>query len=129
MEEKERIWRELDEVVEIIPREERVVICGDLNGHVGEGNTGDEQAMSRFGVKERNLVSVSGGGFIKERNRNGYGENPLTKEGRTQILSLCFNKDRGQAIFPHCTLQLSRLLNESIQLFSLGFSCVSLPGL
>lgn len=46
MEEKERIWRELDEVVEIIPREERVVICGDLNGHVGEGNTGDEQAMS-----------------------------------------------------------------------------------
>ncbi|KAK3508165.1 hypothetical protein QTP70_015364, partial [Hemibagrus guttatus] len=55
LEEKERFWSELDEVMEIIPTGERVVIGVDFNGHVGEGNTGDEEVMGKFGVKERNL--------------------------------------------------------------------------
>ncbi|KAK3565745.1 hypothetical protein QTP86_015006 [Hemibagrus guttatus] len=46
LEEKERFWSELDEVMESIPTGERVVIGADFNGHVGEG---------KFGVKERNL--------------------------------------------------------------------------
>ncbi|KAK3559970.1 hypothetical protein QTP86_033667, partial [Hemibagrus guttatus] len=54
LEEKERFWSELDEVMESIPTGERVVIGADFNGHVGEGNTGDE-VMGKFGVKERNL--------------------------------------------------------------------------
>ncbi|KAK3564250.1 hypothetical protein QTP86_011970 [Hemibagrus guttatus] len=55
LEEKERFWSELDEVMESIPTGERVVIGADFNGHVGEGNTGDEEVMGKFGVRERNL--------------------------------------------------------------------------
>ncbi|MCJ8749442.1 hypothetical protein PDJAM_G00176250 [Pangasius djambal] len=55
LEEKERFWSELDEVIESIPMDERVVIGADFNGHVGEGNTDDEEVMGKFGVKERNL--------------------------------------------------------------------------
>ncbi|KAK2889870.1 hypothetical protein Q8A73_018170 [Channa argus] len=54
LEEKEKFWSELDEVMQSIPRGERVVIGADFNGHVGEGNRGDETVMGRFGVQDRN---------------------------------------------------------------------------
>ena len=31
-----------------------LVIGGDFNGHVGEGNRGDENVMGRYGGKARN---------------------------------------------------------------------------
>ncbi|KAK3519797.1 hypothetical protein QTP70_004955 [Hemibagrus guttatus] len=65
LEEKERFWSELDEVMESIPTGERVVIGADFNGHVGEGNTGYEEVMGKFGVKERNLEGQTVVDFAK----------------------------------------------------------------
>ena len=36
-----------------ILKEERLVRGADLNCHVGEGNSGDEDVMSRYGLGER----------------------------------------------------------------------------
>ena len=54
MEERDKFWTALDEVVESIPKEEIVVIGADFNGHVGEGNRGDENVMGRYGYMARN---------------------------------------------------------------------------
>ncbi|KAF7688136.1 hypothetical protein HF521_014142 [Silurus meridionalis] len=53
--EKKRFWSELDEVVDGVPRKERLANKADINGHVGEGNKGDEEVMGRYGQKERNV--------------------------------------------------------------------------
>ncbi|KAK3518309.1 hypothetical protein QTP86_020982 [Hemibagrus guttatus] len=76
LEEKERFWSELDEVMESIPTGERVVIGADFNGHVGEGNTGDEEVMGKFGKREEHRVTYKSGGrrtqvdYILCRRRN-----------------------------------------------------------
>ena len=54
MEYKEDFWSELDEVVESVSKDERVVIGADFNGHVGEGNKEDEEVMGRYGLNKRN---------------------------------------------------------------------------
>ena len=53
-EEKEALWLDLDETVEKIPKNERIVVGADLNGHVGEGNNGDKECMSRHELGKRN---------------------------------------------------------------------------
>ncbi|KAF7710698.1 hypothetical protein C0J45_1885 [Silurus meridionalis] len=55
MGEKEKFWSELDEVVESVPRNERLVIGADFNGHVGERNRCDEAVMVKYGLKEKNV--------------------------------------------------------------------------
>ena len=42
MEEKNDFWKDLDELIESVSKQERIVLGADVNGHVGEGNTGDE---------------------------------------------------------------------------------------
>ena len=53
-EEKEDFWTDLDEVTNRIKEEESLVIGADLNGHVGEGNKGDEEVIGKYGLAERN---------------------------------------------------------------------------
>ena len=54
MEEKNYFWEDLDRLIESISKEERIVLGADHNGHVGEGNIGDEEIMGRYGAETRN---------------------------------------------------------------------------
>ena len=66
-EEKETFWLDLDETVEKIPRNERIVVGAYLNGHVGEGNNGDEECMGRHGLGKRNNEGQAVVDFAKRR--------------------------------------------------------------
>lgn len=50
MEVKGNFWSELDNKAKGLTNEERLIIGTDFNGHVDEGNLGDEEVMGRFGV-------------------------------------------------------------------------------
>ena len=41
-------------MIESVSKQESIVLGADLNGHVGEGNTGDEEIMGRYGVETKN---------------------------------------------------------------------------
>ena len=83
-EEKDKFWTDLDEVVESIPKEERLVIGADFNGHVGEGNRGDDNVMGRYGDKARNAEGQMLTRGFRDTNGNGCGEHVFQKEGGTQ---------------------------------------------
>ena len=51
-EEMEAFWLDLDETVEKIPKNERIVVRADLNVHVGKGNNGNEECIGRHGLRE-----------------------------------------------------------------------------
>ena len=41
-------------MIESVSKEKKIVLDADLNEHVGEGNTGDEEIMGRHGAGTRN---------------------------------------------------------------------------
>ena len=49
-EENEEFWKNIDETVNDIRRKERIFVGADLNGHVGEGNAGDDEVMGKYGL-------------------------------------------------------------------------------
>ena len=51
-EEKEAFWLDLDETVEKISKNEKIVVRVDLNVHVGKVNNGDKECMGRHGLRE-----------------------------------------------------------------------------
>ena len=54
MEEKNDFWEDVDGLIESVSKQERIVLGADLNGHVSEGNIGDEEIMGRYGAGTRN---------------------------------------------------------------------------
>ncbi|XP_021974852.1 uncharacterized protein LOC110869960 [Helianthus annuus] len=52
--EKREFWDCLDAVVGAIPREERIVIGGDFNGHIGKDSDGFPSVHGGFGFGDRN---------------------------------------------------------------------------
>ena len=65
-EEKKAFWLDRDETVEPIPKNERIVVGADLNGHVGEGNNGDEECMGRHGLGKKNNEGQAVVNFAKK---------------------------------------------------------------
>ncbi|XP_065654617.1 uncharacterized protein LOC136081244 [Hydra vulgaris] len=82
-EEKEEFWRDLDEVVLQVPIEERIILGADFNGHVGEGNSGNEEVMCKFEVKERNTEGQMAVDFAK-RIKMAVVNTYFKKKGRAQ---------------------------------------------
>ncbi|KAK3564702.1 hypothetical protein QTP86_024835 [Hemibagrus guttatus] len=68
VEEKERFWSELDEVIESINTGERVVIGVDFNGHVGEG-------VKDRNREEKQVVEAEKGGMLLRAVQDLYGNN------------------------------------------------------
>ena len=54
MEEKNDFCEDLNGLIEGVSKQERIVLGADLNGHVGEGNIGDEEIMGKYDVGTRN---------------------------------------------------------------------------
>lgn len=65
MEEKGDFLSKLDEVVLRVPKEERVLIGADFNGHVGEGNRGDGWVR----CQEKECGRADGGRFCKNNDK------------------------------------------------------------
>ena len=65
MEEKNDFWKDLDELIESISKEERIVFGTDLNGHVCKGNIGDEEMIGRYGAGTKNKKGSMFGDFGK----------------------------------------------------------------
>ena len=51
---KDRFWQELDGMLTDIPEDERTVVAGDFNGHVGQRNAGFERVHGGYGNGVRN---------------------------------------------------------------------------
>ena len=50
MEEKNDFWEDLDGLIESVPKQGRIALGADLNGHVSKGNIGDKEIMERYGA-------------------------------------------------------------------------------
>ena len=54
MEGKNDFRQDLDKIIESVSKKDRIVLGTDLNGHVGEGNIGDDEIMRRYVATIRN---------------------------------------------------------------------------
>ncbi|XP_021858714.1 uncharacterized protein [Spinacia oleracea] len=51
---RQEFWEDLEAVVQRVPRSEKLIIGGDLNGHVGSSCDGFESIQGDFGYGDRN---------------------------------------------------------------------------
>lgn len=52
---KDKFWRELEEEVNAIPKDERIILGSDLNAHIGKGNSEyTERIRGKFGIGNEN---------------------------------------------------------------------------
>jgi len=59
-EEKEAFWREVEAKITRIPNDERIIFGGDLNEHIGTGNTKlTERIRGIWGIDTENVEGVN----------------------------------------------------------------------
>ena len=51
---KRQFWEDLDSLIRVVHSNEKLLIGGDLNGHVGTTNVGFEAVHGGFGYGSRN---------------------------------------------------------------------------
>ena len=68
MKEKNEFWEDLDELIKSVSKQERIILSADLNGHMGEGNIGDEEIMGRYVHGTRNKEGSMVVDFAKRMN-------------------------------------------------------------
>ncbi|XP_021859878.2 uncharacterized protein [Spinacia oleracea] len=51
---RQEFWEYLEEVVQRVPKSEKLIIGGDLNGHVGSSRDGFERIHGGFGYRDQN---------------------------------------------------------------------------
>jgi len=56
---KKVLWEDLEEVLQCIPRQEKLFLGGDFNGHIGEKADGNVGTHGGFGFGERNNGGVA----------------------------------------------------------------------
>ncbi|KAK3510485.1 hypothetical protein QTP70_009155 [Hemibagrus guttatus] len=106
LEEKERFWSELDEVMESIPMGERVVIGADFNGHVGEGNRGDEEK------REEHRVTYKSGGRRTQRSKREIEKKTKWWKLKKEECSEEFRQKLRQALGGKDSIQRKRLAKK-----------------
>ena len=57
-EEKDEFWEHMDAEMQAVPRSERLVVAGDLNGHVGRDRDGYEGVHGGHGLGVRNEEGI-----------------------------------------------------------------------
>ena len=57
-EEKRCFWEELDSLVRRIPGDERFIVGGDFNGHIGQSSDGYDSVHGGFGFGAKMIVGL-----------------------------------------------------------------------
>ena len=56
---KKAFWEELEEVMQCVPKTEKLYLRGDSNGHIGDKANGYDRTHGGFGFGERNSGGVA----------------------------------------------------------------------
>ncbi|XP_069989445.1 craniofacial development protein 2-like [Penaeus vannamei] len=120
LEDKEEFCGEVEDLVQSIAREERVVIGANLNGHVGEGNSDHEGVASSYGVGEGNAegqmivdfakrieLAIVTTYFKKEEHRITY-----RSRGRSSQIEYIFCRRRSLKEFSNCRCEYMQIKNN-----------------
>ena len=107
-EEKETFWRQMNQELRAIPEGERVIVRGDVNGHVRISRVAIERIYVGWGVREKTIIISRLKHMIPVRvGRMCHREEPPTYHTITILLPLWVCLSRSLSLFPPLSLCVS----------------------